>query len=86
MDISGLALQELDLQIEYRPGKQNAVADALSHISPDTEATQDAKDIKVLTILWNLLHRQMSLSLPCNRPLLFQKIVNGPSYKQLMES
>ena len=27
----GLALQELDLQIQYRPGKHNANADALSH-------------------------------------------------------
>ena len=40
----GLALQELDLKIEYRPGKQNSVADALSRISPDTETTQDVKD------------------------------------------
>ena len=35
----GLALQELDLQIHYRPGKQNANADALSRApiqsSPD---------------------------------------------------
>ena len=34
----------MDLQIEYRPAKQNSVADALSHISPDTEATQDVKN------------------------------------------
>ena len=40
----GLALQELDLKIEYRPGKQNSVADALSRISPDTETTQDVRD------------------------------------------
>ena len=37
----------MDLQIEYRHGKQNAVADALSRISPDTEATQDVKDISL---------------------------------------
>ena len=34
----------MDLQIEYRPAKQNSVADALSHISPDTEATQDVEN------------------------------------------
>lgn len=32
------------MQIEYRPAKHNSVADALSRISPDTEATQDVKN------------------------------------------
>ena len=81
----GLALQELDLQIEYCPGKQNAVADALS-VSPQTQKQHKMSRTQVPTTLWNLLHRQMSPSLPCNRSLRFQKTVNGPSYKQLMES
>ena len=33
----GLALQELDLVIEYRPGKQNSAADALSRVPLHTE-------------------------------------------------
>ena len=37
----GLVLQELDLDIQYRPGKQNSVADALSCISLNTETNQD---------------------------------------------
>ena len=32
------------MQIEYRPAKHNSVTDALSRISPDTEATQDVKN------------------------------------------
>lgn len=33
----GLLLQEMDLKIEYRPGKENRNADTLFHIPPETE-------------------------------------------------
>ena len=36
----GLALQEVDLHIHYRPGKKNANADALSHCPLLLESTQ----------------------------------------------
>ena len=37
----GLALQELDLDIQYRPGKQNSVADALSRVFANAATNQD---------------------------------------------
>ena len=83
----GLALQELDLQIEYRPGKQNSVADTLSRISPDTERTQDVKDISVNNPLEPF--PQTDVTVAVLQPISSvseDSEFNGPSYKQLMMS
>ena len=46
----GLALQELDLVIQYRPGRQNSVADALSRAPKDSGLVSTGKEIMSNTI------------------------------------
>ena len=46
----GMALQELDLKVEYRPGKTNSKADALSRY-PVSLLTTDYEDTQAATLV-----------------------------------
>lgn len=49
-----MRLEEFDYQIQYKKGKENAVADALSRIEINTKETVEADDLDLLSILLQL--------------------------------
>ena len=82
----GLTLQELDLNIQYRPGKPNPVADSLSHISPNAETNQYIKDENQEAPLEPTPLTDATIDNLQPIYLVDLKMnVNGLSYKQLME-